>query len=127
MIFGFLLSYACHIIWQDDIIFSSQHEADKGGVVTFLSPCLHSAIISHGSDPMHRIIWLFLSINNHSFRVINVYSSNDVVEISQMWGWLLNNLLPATWVMFGDFNMVEVASDKDGIFPFHWTVGEMEA
>ena len=31
---GFMLSSACHVIWQDGIMFSSQHEADKGGVVT---------------------------------------------------------------------------------------------
>ena len=79
-IFGFMLSVACRIIWQDGVMFSSQHEASRGGVVTLLSPRLHSAIISHGSDPSHRIVWLLLSINNHSFGVINVYASNDVVE-----------------------------------------------
>ena len=29
--------------------------------------------------------------------------------------------------MCGDFNMVEVASNKDDIFPFRWTIGEREA
>ena len=29
--------------------------------------------------------------------------------------------------MCGDFNIVEVASDKDDIFPFRWTAGEREA
>lgn len=32
-------------------MFSSQHEVGRGGVVTPLSPRLHSAIILHGSDP----------------------------------------------------------------------------
>ena len=81
----------------------------------------------HGSDPMHRTIWLLLSINNHSFGVINVYASNDAMERSQMWTWLVDNLPPTTWVMCGDFNMVEVASNKDYILPFHWTGGEREA
>ena len=100
-------------------MFSSQHEVGRGGVVILLSPRLHSAIISHNFDPMHIIIWLFLSINSHSFGVINVYASNDVVERSQMWAWLDDNLPPATWVMCGKFNMVEVASNKDDIFSFH--------
>ncbi len=108
-------------------MFSSQHEVGRGGVVTLLSPRLHSAIISHNFDPTHPIIWLLLSINNHSFGVINVYASNDVVERAQMWGWLADNLPPATWVLCGDFNMVEVAYDKDGILPLHWIAGEREA
>ena len=124
---GFLLFAMCHIIWQDDVMFSSQHEAGWGGIVTLLSPSLHSAIISHSFDPSHRIVWLLLSISNHSFGVINVYASNDVVERSQLWVWLANNLPPSMWVMCGDFNMVEVASDKEGILPFRWRVGEREA
>ena len=43
-----------------------------------------------------------------------------------MWGWLAENLPPATWVMCGDFNMVEVASHKDDFFSFRWTAGERE-
>lgn len=124
---GFMLSAACHVIWPDNIMFSSQHEAGRGGVVTLLSPHLHYAIISHGFDSMHKIIWLLLSINNHSFGVVNVYASNDAMERSQLWIWMANNLPPATWVMCGDFNMVELASDKDDILPFCWTAGERES
>ena len=40
---------------------------------------------------------------------------------------MADNLPLATWVMCGDFNMVEVASDKDDILPFHWIAGEREA
>ena len=108
-------------------MFSSKYEADRGGLVTLLSPHLHFAIILHGSNPSHRIVWLLLSINNHSFGIINVYASNDTIERAQIWAWLANNLPPATWVMCGDFNIVEVASDKDGILPLHWTAGEREA
>ena len=68
---------------------------------------------------MHRTIWLLLSINNHSFGVVNVYASNDAMERPQMWALLADNLPSATWVMCGDFNMVEAAFDKDEIFPFH--------
>ena len=82
---GFMLSIACRVIWQDGVMFSSQHEAGRRGVVTLLSPCLHSDVIAYDSNPMHRTIWLLLSINNHSFGVVNVYASNDVVERSQMW------------------------------------------
>lgn len=28
--------------------------------------------------------------------------------------------------MCGDFNIVKVASDKDGIFPFRWIAGQWE-
>ena len=122
-----MLSSACRIIWLDGIMLSSQHETCRGGVVTLLSPHLYYSIISHCSNPMHRIIFLFLSINNHSFQVINVYAFNDAMERSEMWSWLTNNLPPTTWVICGDFNMVEVASNKDGILPFHWIAGEREA
>ena len=124
---GFMLAFACRVIWQDGILFPSQHEAGRGGVVTILSPRLHSAVIAHGFDPMHRTIWLLLSINNHSFGVVNVYASNDVVERAQFQTWLADNLAAATWVMCGDFNMVEVASDKDNILPFCWIAREREA
>ena len=99
-------------------MFSSQHKFGRGGVVTILSPHLHSTFIAHDSNPMHRTIWIFLSINNHSLGVVNVYASNDAVERCQMWAWLADNLPPTTWVMCGDFNMVEVAFDQDDIFPF---------
>ena len=79
---GFMISFSCHVTWPNNIIFSSQHEASRSGVVTLLSPCLNSAIILHGSDPMQRIIWIFLFINNHSFGIVNVYVPNDVVERS---------------------------------------------
>ena len=46
-----MLSFACRVIWQDGIMFSSQHEASRGGVVTILSPHLHSVVIAHGSNP----------------------------------------------------------------------------
>ena len=62
----------------------SQRETSRGGVVTVLSPRLNSSIISHGSDPMHIMIWIFISINNHYSRVVNVYASNDTVERSQL-------------------------------------------
>ena len=123
----FILSFACRVIWPDNIMFSSQHETSRGGVVTLLSPRLHFAIIMHGSELTHRIIWLFLTINNHSFGVVNAYASNDIVERSQLWDWMAKNLPLATWVMCGDFNMVEVASNKDGILTFHWTTREREA
>ncbi len=56
---SFMLSSTCHVIWQHGVMFSSQHEASQGGVVTLLSPRLHSAIISHGSDPPLRMrTWL---------------------------------------------------------------------
>ena len=29
--------------------------------------------------------------------------------------------------MHGDFNMVELATDKEGILPFRWIAGEQEA
>jgi exonuclease III len=126
-ILGFLLNSACRVIWPEGIAFSSQHEAGRGGVITFLSPRLHSCVIAHGSDPMQRVTWILLSLHNHSFGVINVYAPNDAVERSQLWYWLADNLPPATWVMCGDFNMVELATDKEGLLPFRWTAGEREA
>ena len=57
------------------------------------------------------------------FSIVNVYSPNDAVERPQLWHWLTNSL-PPSWVVCGDFNMVGLAYDKDGILPFWWTTGE---
>ena len=89
---GFMLASACRVIWQDGILIPSLHEDGRGGVVTIMSPRLHFVVIVHNSDLMHRTIWLLFSINNHSFGVVNVYASNDAMERSQMWSWLVDNL-----------------------------------
>ena len=120
-------SSTCHFIWPNNIMFSSQHDSSKGGVVTLLLNHLHYAIILHGSEPMHKNQLGFLSINSHYFGVVYGYASNDAMERSQLWAQIDDNLPPTTWVMCGDFNVVEVAFDKDVIFPFHWTTREREA
>ena len=76
---------------------------------------------------MHRIFWILLSFQNHSFGIVNVYAPNDVIECSHLWRWLANHLLPATWILYGDFNMVELAIDKVGLLPFQWIAREREA
>lgn len=124
---GFLLTSTCHVIWLDSVIFASQHEAGRGGVVTLLSPCLISSVISHGSDPLHRVVWILLSFQNYYFGIVNIYAPNDVVDRSHLWHWLADHLPPATWVFCGDFNMVELASDKEGLLAFRWATGEREA
>lgn len=126
-IVGFMLNIACHVIWLDSLVFASQHEVGRGGVVTLISPCWLFVVISHDFDPMQRIVWVLLSIDNLSIGIVNVYAPNDVVDRSYLWHWIVDNLPPATWVMCGDFNMVEVVTDKDEILSFCWTTGEQEA
>ena len=126
-VYGFLLDSACCVIWLDGVCFASQHEAIQGGVVTLLSPQLLPFVISHGSDPMQRILWILLSYQNHSFGIVNIYAPKDAVEHSHLWRWLANHLPPATWIFYGDFNMVELTIDKVGLLPFQWMVGEREA
>lgn len=46
---------------------------------------LHFFIVDHRYDPMQRVVWVLISVGNHYFRIINVFSPNDVVERSQLW------------------------------------------
>lgn len=119
-----MLKTTCYVIWPNSAIFSSQHEVGRGGVVSLLSPHLISSIIDHGSNPMHMIVWIFLSFQNHSLRIVNFYAPNDVVEKSQLWHWMVDSLPLATWVVYEDFNKVKLAIDKEGILPFHLIVSE---
>lgn len=50
-----------------------------------LSPRLHTCIVDYGTDPMQRLVWALLNIGNHSFGIVNIYTSNDVVERSLLW------------------------------------------
>lgn len=59
-----------------------------------------------------------MSIEFYSFGINTVYAPNVVVEIYCG----LNAL--ATWIMCRDFNMVEVASNKEGLLPFYWIDGK---
>lgn len=52
-----------------------------------------------------------------SFGILNIYASNDASERCSLWRWITFSLPQATWVMCGDFNMTERASDKIGIHP----------
>ncbi len=123
-VFGFILNSTCHMIWPDGVSFSSQHEASQGGVVTLLSPRLSPLVISHGYDPMQRVVWILLSSQNHSFDIVDIYASNDVIEHSHLWRWLADSLPPATYLFYMDFNMVELAIDKVGLLPFQWLASE---
>ena len=85
MILGFFLNATCPIMWLDNVLFSSQHEVSRGGVVTFLSPYLSSSTISYVCDLMNMIVWILFSFHNHSFGIVSVDGPNDGVEQSQMW------------------------------------------
>lgn len=94
--------------------FLSNHEDGRWGVVTLLEPCWKIEIFNHGEDPMHILVWILMKIDNQPFGIINIYAPNDVVERNYLWHWIDDWLPSATWVMCGDFNLVEVAFDKDG-------------
>ena len=119
-IYDFLLSVACRVIWPNSAIFYSHHDASQGVVVSLLSPYLISSVVAHSSNLMHRIVSILLSFQNYSFGIVNIYARNDFVEPSQLWHWMVDSLPPITWVICGDFNMVDMTTDKEGIFPFHW-------
>ena len=67
---------------------------------------------------MQQVVWILLSFQNHSFGIVNIYALNDAVERSHMWRWLVDSLLPTTYIFYGDFNMVELAINKVGLLPF---------
>lgn len=44
------------------------------------------AILDHGSDPTQWMVRVLMSVDNHSFGIINVYAPNDDVERSFVCG-----------------------------------------
>lgn len=97
--------------------FCNNHDVGRGGVVAFLSPRWLQNVLDHSSDPTNCVIWILLTVNYHSFGIINIYASNDV-ERSLWWKWIIDSLPTATWVTCEDCNVVDMAYDKDGTFPF---------
>jgi hypothetical protein len=68
-----------------------------------------------------------MSFQNHSFGIVNVYAPYYVVDHSHSWHSMASYLPLAIRVLCGDFNMVELATDKEGLLPFRWIVGERQA
>jgi hypothetical protein len=68
-----------------------------------------------------------MSFQNHSFGIGNVYAPNDGVDHSHLWHSMAGCLSPTTWVLCKDSNMVELGTNKEGLFPFQLIAREREA
>lgn len=93
----------------------------------FVSSRWQVDIVTWGVDPTNQAIWTLFEINGKPFVIINIYASNFALDRCNLWRWLAMNLLEATWILCGDFNMVEKGTDKKSFSPMRWCVGEREA
>lgn len=51
---------------------------------------------------------------------VNVYAPNSLLERGKLWGWLSENLLEESSVVYSDFNEVVSPINKSGGKPFKW-------
>ena len=78
-------------------------------------------------SPSNQAAWVLLEISRKPFGIINIYASNDAHDRKTLWRWLALSLPLATWILCGDFNMVDKYFDKKSHSPMRWNIGEREA
>lgn len=73
-------------------------------------------MVSWGVDPSNQVVWVLLEILGKPFGIINIYASNDAHDRKTLWRWHALSLPLTTWILCGDFNMVEKPFDKKKSF-----------
>ena len=61
------------------------------------------------------------------FRIIILYAFNDAHDRRDLWWWLALSLPFASWILCGEFNMVEKPFDKKIQTLIRWNLGKREA
>lgn len=95
------------------------HDADEpgagsGGICTWIAPHIKHLVQSSGHSRSGRAQWIRLSsIPGEDLSILNVYAPNSSRERKVLWDELAA-VLPqdCRWVLLGDWNVVERASDK---------------
>jgi exonuclease III len=102
-------------LWNE-AAFSAQSVKYKGGTAIILSERMATVITNHGVlyPGRAQFITLQLSPQLH-LGIINVYGFSDTGPRAMLWNHLAQVDLPeAKWILAGDFNNIEQASDKQG-------------
>jgi exonuclease III len=102
-------------LWNEGS-FSAHTTRFKGGTGIILSERMTEVITGHGVLYLGRAqyITIQLSTNLH-LGILNVYGFSHSGPRAMLWDHLANAELPeAQWILGGDFNNIEQASDKQG-------------
>lgn len=102
-------------LWNEGS-FSARTTKFKGGTGIIIADRLASSITSHGVLYPGRAQYITIQLS-HSLLlgIINVYGFSDPGPRAMLWNHLANTDLPdAQWIIAGDFNNIEQASDKQG-------------
>lgn len=86
-----------------------------GGVVTFFAPRWSSAVTASESIFGNRVHWLTLSgLPGGDLGIANVYAHITSQDRCNLWEAMIRDLPShCRWLLIGDFNMVEVRTDKN--------------
>ena len=96
--------------------FSARTTRYKGGTCIILSEQMANSIMGHGVLYPGRAQYITIRLSqNLVIGVINVYGFNLTGPRAMLWNHLAQVELPeANWILAGDFNNIEQASDKQG-------------
>ena len=72
-------------------------------------------IVQYNEVILGRAQYMVLEINGMHCGFLNVYAPNQLGEMVTFWTWLSSELLDIeNWLLGGDFNMIEMVSDRCG-------------
>ena len=102
-------------LWNE-ATFSAQTARYTGGTGIILSEKLSTLVVQHGVLYPGRAQYVILQLSPHlKLGILNVYGFSDTGPRAMLWNHLAQVELPeADWILAGDFNNIEQASDKQG-------------
>lgn len=105
-------------LWNE-ATFSARTARYTGGTGIILAERLASLVIQHGVLYPGRAQFVTLQLSPHlKLGILNVYGFSETGPRAVLWSHLAQVELPeAEWILAGDFNNIEQASDKQGGSP----------
>lgn len=90
--------------------------AGKGGIFLAIGPKLINFIADNGIVPSGMVAWAHIDhLELGNFGILSLYAPNGSTKRGRFWHELADTLDPQrTWIIGGDFNMVEKATDRRG-------------
>lgn len=102
-------------LWNE-ATFSARTARFTGGTCIIVSERVSTMVIQHGVLYPGRAQYVFLQLSTHLIiGILNVYGFSLTGPRAMLWNHLAHVELPeANWILAGDFNNIEQASDKQG-------------